>query len=203
MTDELIFTEEQHRYVAGGRVYKSVTQVIKEAGFGPDFSRVDPGVLEAASKRGRYVDDALVYHYEGDLNMVSLHPIVRGYFEGALKFDRECPGKIVAIHPRLYSAELGVAGTPDIVRFVRWHRAVIDWKTGVDNPLQTALYFRLWNLTFPRTPVFERYGLKLNRDGTYKLKQHTDLDDDAAAMSILTGNQKEIERWRPKYAKAN
>lgn len=199
LEEEIIFQSEPRRYIMGGRAYRSVTEQIQDAGFGPDFSRVDPAVMKRSQRRGTYVDDALVYHYEGDLNYKTLHPSIKGYVDGALKFDQDCPGKIVAIHPRLGSPDLGVAGTPDLIRFVRAHRAVVDWKTGVDNPLQTWMYFRLWNLKHPTQPCYERYGLKLNFDGTYKLKEHNDPDDGPAAMAILTGDQKQIERWRPKY----
>ncbi len=202
-TEEVIFTAEPRRYIIGGRAYRSVTEQINDVGFGPDFSRANPDDVKRGQRRGTMVDTALVYHYEDDLDESSLHPSIRGYFNGALKFDRECPGKIVAIHPKLGNASLGVAGTPDLIRFIRGHRAVLDWKTGVDNPLQTWMYMMLWNLKYPKRPCYERYGLKLNADGTYRLKEHNDPDDGAAAMAILTGDHKAIELWRPKYGHLN
>lgn len=198
-SDEIIFTSEPRRYLIGGRAFRSVTEQIQDAGFGPDFSKANPADVERGRQRGNAVDLALTYYYEGDLDPHSVHPSIHGYIEAAWKFDRECPGKIVAVHPRLGSPDLGVAGTPDLIRWIRHHRAMVDWKTGVDNPLQTWMYQKLWNLKYPRTPCYERYGLKLNRDGTYKLKEHNDPDDGAAAMAILLGDQKQIDYWRPKY----
>jgi hypothetical protein len=55
----------------------------------------------------------------------------------------------------------------------------------------------------PRRPCSERYGLKLNADGTYKLKCHDDPDDRQAAMAIFTGNQKSIEHFKQKYGHVN
>ena len=198
-TDEVIFQEEPRRYIQRGRVYGSVTEKIKAVGFGPDFSRADPMALAFACERGKMVDLALTYFYEGDLDPRTIDPRIRGYFDGAMKFDRDCPGTVVSVHPRVCSAELNVAGTLDIVRFVRHQRAVIDWKTGADNPLQTCMYFLLWNLMKPRTPVYARYGLKLNVDGTYRLKEHNNPYDIYAVMAILKDDKPEIERWRPHY----
>lgn len=201
-TDEVVFQEEKHTYTFKGERLTSVTNHIKAAGFGPDFSRADPRKLAHAQRRGNMVDLALVYHYEGDLAPGSVDPAIQGYFDGALKFDRECPGGIVAIHPRLVSTELKVAGTPDIIRFIRGRRAVVDWKTGIDNPLQTCLYLILWNLRNPYQVCSERYGLKLNADGTYKLKKHENPDDVSVCMAILSGQENQIAPWRKKYGKA-
>lgn len=201
--DEIIFQAEPRCYIYQGRAYRSVTEHIQDVGFGPDFSRADPAAVERGRKRGQYVDDALVYHYDGDLDPASLHPEIKGYYDGAMKFDRECPGKIVAMHPRLVSKELQVAGTPDLVRFICGRRAIVDWKTGVDNPLQTWMYLMLWNLKYPKELCRGRYGLKLNANGTYKLKKHDDPDDPFAGMAILTADQKAIEKYRPKYGHKN
>lgn len=198
-TEDVVFQEEPRRYLYKGKAYRSVTERIKDARFGTDWSFVNPNVLEYARQRGNAVDTALVYHYEGDLNPDSVDPVVRGYFGGALKFDRECPGKIVAVHPRLVNVSMNVAGTPDLVRFVRGTRSMLDWKTGVDNPLQTWLYMMMWNLSHPSQPCYARYGLRLKANGDYVLKEHNDPDDGPAAMAIVKGDLDEIERWRPKY----
>lgn len=197
--DQVVFQEEPRCYRFQGKQFRSVTERIKDVGFGPDFSMVRPSVLEYARQRGNAVDTALVYYYEGDLDPLSIDPAVQNYFNGALKFDRECPGKIVAVHPRLCDLALGVAGTPDLIRFVRGRRAVLDWKTGVDNPLQTKMYFMLWNQRYPNQPVYDRYGLRLKANGSYQLKEHNDPDDGPACMAILSGNKEAIELWRPKY----
>lgn len=199
---EVVFQAEPRRYFYRGKAYRSVTEKIGDVGFGPDFSHVHPDVLEFARRRGELVDLALVYHYEGDLDIMSVDPVIQPFLQAAFQFDRDCPGAIVAVHPRLCSESLAVAGTPDLIRWVRGRRAVIDWKTGVDNPLQTWMYQVLWNMKHPTQPCYARYGLRLRGSGRYVLKQHDDPDDGAAAMAILTGNKKEIERWRGKYGQA-
>jgi len=196
---DLLFQAETHTYTHKGRRLKSVTQIIQDIGFGPDFSHADKIQLEYARQRGNAVDTALVYHYEGDLDPRSVDPAIRNYFEAALRFDRECPGEIVSVHPRLHSLELGIAGTPDLIRFVRGRRAVIDWKTGADNPLQTCMYLLLWNMAHPYQPCYERYGLRLRASGRYQLKIHEDPDDVSACMAILSGNDTQISAWRMKY----
>ena len=196
---DVIFQAEPRAYFYKGKRYQSVTEKIEAVGFGPDFSHVNPNVMEYARQRGNAVDAALHYHYEGDLKPGSIDPAVQSYFDAAMMFDQDCPGKIVAIHPRLADRKLNVAGTPDLVRFVRGRRSVVDWKTGADNPLQTWMYWILFNLMNPRTPVYDRYGLRLNANGTYRLKQHMDPDDGPCAMAILQNNQLLIESYRPKY----
>lgn len=160
---------------------------------------VDPITLQYACDRGNAVDLALTYHYEGDLDQQSVDPKIAGYLEGAFMFDRECPGKVVAVHPRVVDEGLGIAGTIDIVRFIRGQRAIVDWKTGVDNPLQTWMYMVLWNLRNPRTLAYQRYGLRLKKNGKYVLQEHNDPDDGPAAMAIIRDDVPAIERFRPKY----
>ena len=199
MEDAVLFQEEPRRYLYRGKSYRSVTDRIQAVGFGPDFSYVKPAHLEYCRQRGNAIDEALIYHYEGDLKPGSVDPAIEQYFLAALKFDGECPGPIVAVHPRLCSELLGVAGTPDLIRFIRGRRAVVDWKTGADNPLQTWMYMMLWNQAHPNHPAYERYGLRLKPSGAYVLKEHNDPDDSYASMAILTGNTLLIESYRRKY----
>lgn len=196
---DVLFTQEPRRYHFKGKAYRSVTDRIKAVGFGPDFSMVDPITLQRACDRGNAVDLALTYHYEGDLDPKSIDKQIVGYLDGAFMFDRECPGKVVAVHPRVADEGLGVAGTLDIVRFIRGMRSVVDWKTGVDNPLQTWMYQILWNLAHPKALCYHRYGLRLKANGKYVLQEHNDPDDGPAAMAIIRNDKAAIERWRPKY----
>lgn len=200
LLDQVVFQAEPRRYTYRGTNFGSVTEKIKAAGFGPDFSYVPIEVMAYARRRGNMVDLALTKHYKGTLDQSTVAPAILGYFNGALKFDRECPGTVVAIHEKMASTALNVAGTLDIVRFIHGRRGIVDWKTGIDNQLQTAIYYMLWNMKHPAARCSERYGLKLNQDGTYRLKQHHDPDDMVAAMDILSGNKEAIEKWRRKYS---
>ena len=55
LNNELVFDEKNHIYSMNGRTYVSVTQAIRMAGIGEDFSIVDPAILRAGQERGTAV----------------------------------------------------------------------------------------------------------------------------------------------------
>jgi len=63
---DFTFDAATHTYTAGGVRVPSVTQVLKLLPLGPDFSRVDPDVLERKRQLGNLVHDACAILDEGD-----------------------------------------------------------------------------------------------------------------------------------------
>lgn len=203
--DEIVFSEEPHLYRYRGKDYRSVTDRIK-AVLGDEFADVPPDRLEFAQNRGTMVHLAAALLVAEELDWNTVDPRIEGYVRAVERFHVECPGKIVYFEKSLVSPELDLAGRPDIVKFIRGRRSLIDYKTSQQmNPrmrLQTALYKKLHNAVFPNQPIYDRYGLRLQPDGFYKLVPHEDPDDEPAADAILAAAQA-IDRaaqWKLKYA---
>jgi hypothetical protein len=203
--DEIIFDEEPHTYTFRGRRYDSVTQVIQLAGLGYDWSVVPQDRLEYAQRRGRLVHMACHYIDDGDLKLESVAEEIRGYVEAYFLFRAECAIKPIAVEKKMVSEAMGLAGTPDLVCFLRGQRVVIDRKTSQimskSMGLQTAGYKALWNALFPNTPIRERYGLRLEKTGKYKLFPHDDYEDDLAFFEAISHARsiKRMEGWIKKY----
>jgi hypothetical protein len=204
--EEIFLQDEPHRYLQGGRSYVSVTGAIQDSGIGEDFSMVPPSIMERAQDRGNKVHMACQYIDEDDLIIDSVDPSIRGYVDAYLKFRAECKIKVIASEKRMVSPALGFAGTPDLICYIGGRRAVIDRKTcqrlGRGLGPQVAGYQVLWEATH-HSLIYERYGLKLMADGSYRLVRCEDPDDLAAFHDILqhARTKQTMERWILKYKK--
>lgn len=204
--DEILFDEEPHVYRFKGKEYPSVTQVIRRAGLGECFSAVPQDRMEYAQRRGRMVHLACQYVDENDLNWGSIDASIHGYVQAYIRFLKECPIVPVAIERRMVDVKLGIAGTPDLICFLRGQRAVVDRKTsqvmGKSMGLQTAGYKILWNAINPTQPVRERYGLRLEKTGKYRLVPHERFEDEEAFQWAVRHARSEMEghQWRQIYA---
>lgn len=206
MTDEneIVFTAEPRSYVYRGKPYRSVTDYIG-AWLGNPFAMVRPSVMRHAIERGNAVHSAIELMTAGRLDWATVDPRIEGYVRAAEKFHRENPGTIVYTEKRMVSPELGVAGTPDIVMFIRGYRSLVDYKTSQQmSPrmrLQTVGYQKLHNATYPKAQIVKRYGLRLQPDGNYKLVPHDDPDDGVAFDVMLAELRAHdwAEKWKQKY----
>lgn len=204
--DEILFEEEQHTYTYRGKRYDSVTQVIRLAGLGDDFSMVSEDRMEYAQRRGRMVHMACHYYDEGDLVMDSIAPEIKGYVEAYVKFREKRQLTPVAIEQKMINQQMGLAGTPDLICFMAGQRCVIDRKTSQHMSksmgLQTAGYKILWNKNNPTKPIRERYGLRLEKNGNFRLYPHEDYEDELAFIDSLdhARSLQRMERWKVKYA---
>ncbi len=203
--DEILFEEEAHAYSYRGRRYNSVTQAIRMAGLGDDFSAVPQDRMEYAQRRGNMVHQACHYFDEGDLDPNSIDPEIRGYVEAYVAFTQACPVKPIAVEKRMVHPGLELAGTPDLIAFMRGQRVVIDRKTSQHMSksmgLQTAGYKLLWNTLNPREPIRERYGLRLEKNGKFKLVPHEDYEDEIAFKDALAHSRsmERMQQWSVKY----
>lgn len=206
--DEILFDEEPHTYTFRGKRYESVTQAIRLAGLGDDFSHVPQDRMEYAQRRGRMVHLACQYYDEGDLNLASVHETIKGYVEAYVKFRQERPLKVVAVEQKMVNVDHRLAGTPDLICFINGRRSVIDRKSSQymskSMGLQTAGYKWLWNWNNAKTPIHDRYGLRLEKNGKFKLIPHEDPDDEPAFIDVLHDALSEANmlKWREKYVRA-
>lgn len=159
----LTFDAAQHRYAFNGATLVSVTQAIGAAGlieseWYTDFAR----------ERGRLVHLATQFDDEGDLDEESLSPVIRPYVEAYRKFKAECRFVPQLIESRFGIIDCAYAGTVDRVGLLDGRKAVLDLKSGEICPwirLQLAGYAN----SLPNGAIYERYGVQLKSDGTYKL----------------------------------
>lgn len=204
--DEILFDEEPHTYSYRGKQYQSVTQVIRLAGLGDDFSAVHPDRMEYAQRRGSMVHLACQYFDEGCLDLSTVDDAIRGYVEAYILFRAQRPLKVIAVEKRMVDVDLQVAGTPDLICFIDGRRSVVDHKTSQHMSramgLQTAGYKLLWNSLYPNTPIHDRYGLRLEKTGKYKLFPHENPNDELAFLDAKSHAESELrmQRWRVAYA---
>ena len=164
---------------------------------GDDFADVPPDRLEFCQGRGNAVHLAAALLIAGELDWSTVDPRIEGYVRAVERFHAECKGRIVAFEKPLVSPALGLAGRPDLIKFINNRRAVVDYKTSQQMKprmrLQTEGYARLWNSLYPTNPVYDRYGLRLQPDGFYKLVKHEDPDDAPAWDKLLAKEKADAE----------
>lgn len=188
MINEFRFDKADHSYWIGKTRLLSVTEVIQLAGL-KDYSQIDPGVLERASKRGTAVHSACHYLDEGDLDWATVSPEIEPYVRAWERFKKETGVELLGIEKPLFHATLGYAGTPDRVVNLYPHKGIIDLKTYAPDAVTGIQLAGYSYLEFGPQPTFDapkRWGLWLKDDGKYSLTQYTDRGDEAVFMSCLT-----------------
>jgi len=189
---DLIFNPDGHTGYHDGKLWPSVTQIIKAAGLSR-FNGVPEENLEAARIRGRAVDKACEFIDKGlrfQWPSPEIERMFGGYVDAYRKFCADLDYKselvqhIVHDHTYQYFGILDTFGTADYLRLPAYlkatfqikgrHWLLIDRKTGpfgADVGLQLAGYLRALEtapfFTGPKSTMILRLGLKLNYDGTY------------------------------------
>jgi len=197
LTPGLSFDDELHTYTLDGEQVPGVTGAIEAAGFVSPFARDD----EEAMARGVAVHAATHYDDEGDLAPDSVTEIVAPYLEAWRRFRRETGFTL----PPLFDGRIGceVALASRVYRFAtildrlgffpraNLTLAVLDIKTGSPGDaaaLQTAAQMML--CIENNIPAAERFAVKLNDDGSYRLHHYKrsdylrDRDDFLACLRV-------------------
>lgn len=191
--EQFRFDQADHSYWLGKTRLLGVTEVLQLAGL-KDLSRIDPGVLEHASKRGTAVHAACHYLDDGDLNWATVSPEIEPYIRAWERFKKETGVELLGIEKPIYHATLGFAGTPDRIVNLYPHKGIIDLKTykpDVVTGVQLAAYSYLEFGPKPSFDAQKRWGLWLKDDGKYSLTEYTDRGDEAVFMACLT-----IAKWK-------
>src|SRR5215831_8697834 len=144
MTLAVAFDAATHVYTVNDVVVPHVTQILKAAGLGVDYSMIDPRVLENARERGEYVDQCCDLDDEGVLELDGVHPLCVGYVQAWRRFRAERGFTPMLAQPLLYHPEHGYCGRPDTDGLMELQPTVVDRKcvTKVDRAygLQLAAY---------------------------------------------------------------
>jgi len=145
MKNKLLFDEEEHKYTVGDKELVSVTTYIKES-FNPFEKEL---ISKRVAKRdGKTQEEVLKEWEQTGLDGTAVHEEVENYIKdgtrpvidkalyGMIHCQNECSfyDKLVP-EMRVYSEELGIAGTIDLVVYKPTHpslkpRVILkDWKT--------------------------------------------------------------------------
>lgn len=185
------FNAERHKYRVNGLIVPSVTQVLSSVGL-PDLSGIPAELLEWKAGLGSAVHKATDLDDYGELDEKSLHPAIKPYLEAYRKFKVESGFSPDKIEQMVYSPAHGYIGTYDRIGTTGTKSALIDFKTGLTDPLcvgpQTAAYEYAESGQFGK---LKRYALKLNKDATYRLIK---LDNKMDFQIFL--NALNIYKWR-------
>lgn len=196
LINKFIFDDEKHIFTLNGkRLDPSVTQLLKAEGY-IDGDWFTP----EARDRGNYVHKCTHLHDENRLDDSRLHEEYAPYVLAYQKFLKESGFIVERSELPLYSVRWAYAGVLDkLGRFPRSgvSRAVLDLKTGALyewTALQLAGYVIMLTEVVGAWSQYERFGLQLRKDGTYRLKQYEDRDDCQTFLSALSQY-----RWKRKH----
>lgn len=150
-----------------------MTEILRATGLGFAPTGIPEPVLEAARARGKAVHyglEALVYEYD---HPALTAPALAGYFDAFKKFVAESGFKAERAEFEVTHAAWRYVGHPDLLGYLLGRRAILDAKTGDDTGVeyQLAAYRAAWNEEHPTERVEIIAALKLNDDGTYRLRE--------------------------------
>jgi len=200
----LQFDSAAHSYVVDGNRVPSVTELLEAAGVSPDYSKVNPAVLQHARQRGIHVDLACDLDDADDLDWSSVHPDAVPYIQAWQSFKADYDYRPIASQVILYHPAYHYAGTTDTVGELDGMVTVVERKAtarmAASYALQTAGYTAEGLWTCPPgggrlspldwgTPA--RIGVHLQRNGRYELVPYDDPGDHAAWLGIVA-----LARWR-------
>ena len=200
----LTFDPAAHVYRVDGAPVPSVTELLEAAGISPDYSKVNPAVLQHARRRGLHVDLCCDLDDADDLDFSSVHPEAVGYVQAWQAFKADYGYRPLASQVLLYHPSYGYAGTADSVGELGGYVTVAERKAtarmAASYALQTAGYACDGLQTAPPgggrlepvqwgTPA--RLGVHLQRSGRYELVPYDDPDDLSAWLGVVA-----LARWR-------
>lgn len=189
----LTFDEPTHVYRWHGRIVPSVTQVL-----GPwcDFSHIPPDTLERARQQGIAIHKMVEAICQGLEHRMRIPEWMLGHRAAFYRFVEESGFECWAAEKKLYHP-MGYAGTADLFGLMPKLKNVngaanIDVKRsfygGPIIGLQTAGYSDAWNKEAPkdmRVPDTNRFALRLDADGKYRLQRYPDPDDRVDFLAAL------------------
>jgi hypothetical protein len=207
----LTFDEAAHQYFWNGAPVPNVTRII---GHLTDYSHIPADRLEIARQEGVAVHRMAELHFHNDLDLAGLYSDpgrvwLAPHYEALMRFIDETGFECWAAEKRMYHLGLGYAGTPDLIGLAKKLTtikgpALFDIKRsffgGPAIGLQLVGYRRTWNDVEAkkdksiRIPDGNRLALQLRKDGTYRIQQFEDVDDDVAFLACL-----QQHHWRAKH----
>lgn len=184
----LFFDDATHQYKLDGLIIPSVTQIIKDAGL-VNLDWINPGLLAEKADLGTKVHQTTEYYDTDTLNIEELHPILKAYLDGWIKFKEDYKFTPTEIELKLVHSLYKYAGTIDRVGLMNGILTLLDIKSGSkqkSNAIQTAGYTLLYDQDKKKTEqIKKRMVVYLSPEG-YKVEPHTDPNDIAIFHACLT-----------------
>jgi len=175
------FDPEKHEYRSDGKVIRSVTQTLMEAGL------IDTKwYTEHGRSKGSAVHVACQLWDEDDLDPQTVAGEVLNRLDRWMEFRESIEHTITSIEIPLYSATL--AGTPDRIMVINGRETVVDIKNGAPQPwhkLQISGYRRLAEVDYGMIVYLSDNNFRSVRADDYQ-----DWLDFEAAMRIANYNRR-------------
>lgn len=176
----LTFEEDGHVYRWHGVVVPSVTTCLSPL---TDFSKIPVGTLETARQKGVAVHKMVELHSKGDLDEDSLPTWMTPALEQWKKFVADTGFEMIVSEHRVYHEQYAYAGTLDLLGIINGKLSFVDIKRsflagmviGFQLAAYSAAYFSQEKNALLRKA--DRYALKLNETGPYRLEQFDDYND--------------------------
>lgn len=198
----LTFDEPTHTYRYNGVVVPSVTSIIAPL---TDYGMIPAGVLESARQQGQHIHSMVEFDCRKVLNVRTLPPWMLPYYAAWNRFKAEVGFELWESEQMVYHPKFGYAGKLDLTgvltKFKLKGASLLDIKrsffAGPAIGVQEIAYEKARNAQMPKEyHTFNRFGLQLREDGTYRLEQYEDPDDFNVFLAYLT-----IKRWRERNGK--
>lgn len=183
------FDEKTHTYRLDGVIIPSVTQITKEAGL-IDLTYVKQDILAYKADLGNKVHSTTELYDGNNLNIEKLHPLLRGYLEGWIKFRKECDFVPTSLEQMMFHPLYRYAGRIDRIGTMQGVLTQLDIKSGVHHhsyAIQSGGYAELYNYGKDKKQhIKKRTTLYLKDNGTYSLKEHKEPNDIRIFLAALT-----------------
>lgn len=197
----LTFDAERHIYHWDGKPVPNVTRIIAPL---VDLSMIPADALEKARLEGVAVHKMAQLYFEGKLDAAALYSEegqawLIPHYEALLKFESETGFECWKSEHQMYHRGLGYAGTTDLIGLMPKLKtvlgsSVVDIKRslygGPSIGLQLVAYRKSWNdgdgkAKELRIADRNRFALQLRKDGSYRLTQYDDPEDEVAFIACL------------------
>lgn len=192
MNTDLVFRELDHTYWLGDELVANTTRVLSGL---VRYDHIRREVLERAQQEGTAVHKLVELDCKDDLDSGSLPEWLEGHYKAWCRFKDDSGFECVATEQRLFHPTQRYAGTADLFGHLTKLKIKglcnLDIKrsfyAGAAIGLQLASYTDAWNATHKDSRVAEanRFALRLDANGAYKLQQFSDRNDFAVWTAQL------------------
>jgi len=184
----LTFDAEKHEYKFDGKVIPSVTQIMEYSKL-VDLEWVSKELLEEKGDLGTKVHKATELYDQNILDIDDLHPVLRNYLNGWIKFKKDYDFQIKEIEQIYYHPKYSFAGTLDRVGIAQSVKTLVDIKSGTKqkvHEIQTAAYKLLYDLGRPKKEMIKKRLIVYLSETGYKVEPNNGLYDDKIFLAALT-----------------
>ena len=170
------FNEERHEYKVDGVVYPSVTEILEHI-TAPGYAKINPAILEEAKERGSAIHEIT---QDIDLGMPpeEIADCDVGYITAYLTFLDEYAPEWDYIEQRFFNDFMNFCGTVDRIGKLDGRNCVLDIKTTASPSTEQIIAVCAQTTAYSlHLGDYDRYALYLHNDGTYKLLDCKDYEE--------------------------